>query len=165
MQGNPAYLDLDYIDTTLDDTNNKHWTNTQPIYIPSSPSSVTSLSIHSLGSTPDLSPTNLLVDSSTNTTSAPHLLLPQTSDTTNISTVVPLISTTLPIQSATSTTTQPIYTSILSNMNIPVNAVHGQPLYNMSMCRTKLASKTFKGATTKLQSLFVTITNYLINIK
>jgi len=154
MQGNPAYLDLDYIDTTLDDTNNKHWTNTQPIYIPSSPSSVTSLSIHSLGSTPDLSPTNLLVDSSTNTTS----------DTTNTSTVVPLTSTTLPIQSAISIPTQPIHTYILS-MNIPVNAVHGQPLYNMSMCRTKLASKTFKGATTKLQSLFVTITNYLINIK
>ena len=128
MQSDTTYLDLDHLEPNLHNSNNERWNNTRSIHIPSSPSSVTSLSVHSLNSTPDLSPTNLLADSDLPT------IVPLSS---NISTSLPTLSTT--------TTTQAIHIPPLTNMNVQVNHTHVPPLYNMPIRGSKLAPKTFKG--------------------
>ena len=138
MQCDPAYLDPTDINSTTHNPNADRWNNTRPIHIPSSPSSVASLSPPSLGSTPELSPTNLLAESENNSTSsASHLIYP-TSNT------LPVIPPTTTITTSTINTTQPINITSFPNMNIQMNA-HVPPLYNMPIRGSKLAPKTFKG--------------------
>ena len=124
MQRDPAYLDSTDINSITHNPNADRWNNTRPIHIPSSPSSVASLSPPSLGSTPELSPTNLLAESENNSTSsASHLIYP-TSNT------LPVIPPTTTITTSTINTTQPINITSFPNMNIQMNA-HVPPLYNM----------------------------------
>ena len=147
MQHDPILPDLVHIDSTVHDSNNERWNNTRPIYIPSSPSSVSSISVHSLDSTPDLSSISLLADVSDDDTSAPQLLLPSLTNNLPINTPLPpTILSALPIQPTTSTTTQVIHTFPITNMSVPVATTHVPPLHNMPIRGTKLAPKTFRGS-------------------
>ena len=126
------------INSATHNPNTDRWNNTRPIHIPSSPSSVASLSPPGLGSKPELSPTNLLAESENNSTSsASHLIYP-TSNT------LPVIPPTTTITTSTINTTQPISITSFPNMNIQMNT-HVPSLYNMPIRGSKLAPKTFKG--------------------
>jgi len=139
MQSSPAYLDPDNTDTTSYESDNGRWSNICPVSIPSSPSTVTSISHHSLDSTLALSQTNLLAETGTNNPPSAFPLLFPFPNTTSILIHAPLSTYPLP-----SSTIQPIQQLNLSNMNIQPQNVQVPPLYNMPMCSFKLAPKMFK---------------------
>ena len=140
MQSSSAYLDPDNTDTTSYESDNGRWSNIRPISVPSSPSTVASISHHSLDSTLALSQTNLLAETGTNNPPSAFPLLFPSPNTTSVP-----IHTPLPTYPLPSSTIQPIQQLNLPNMNIPPQNVQVPPLYNMPIRGSKLAPKTFKG--------------------